>query len=57
MWQSAAIVGAVLLVIALVMLMSGRKKVSAANLTPTKTIDSLKEDQAWASQQIKSVGK
>jgi uncharacterized membrane protein YqjE len=57
MWQSAALVGAALLIIALILLMSGRSKVSAANLTPTKTIDSLKEDQEWASQQIKSVGK
>jgi uncharacterized membrane protein YqjE len=57
MWQSAAIVGAGLLIIALILLMSGRSKVSSANLTPTKTIDSLKEDQEWASQQIKSVGK
>ena len=57
MWQSAALVGAALLVIALILLMSGRSKVSAANLTPTKTIESLKEDQEWASQQIKSVGK
>lgn len=57
MWQSAALVGAVLLVIAIILLTTGRKKLSTANLTPTKTIDSLKEDQAWASQQIKSVGK
>jgi uncharacterized membrane protein YqjE len=57
MWQSAAIVGAALLIIALILLMSGRSKVSSANLTPTRTIDSLKEDQEWASQQIKSVGK
>jgi len=57
MWQSAALVGAVLLVIAIILLMVGRSKLSKASLTPTQTIDSLKEDQAWASQQIKSVGK
>jgi uncharacterized membrane protein YqjE len=57
MWQSAALVGAALLLIAVILLLAGRSKVSAANLTPTQTIDSLKEDQAWASQQIKSVGK
>jgi len=57
MWQSAAIVGAGLLIIALILLMVGRSKVSSASLTPTQTIDSLKEDQEWASQQIKSVGK
>jgi hypothetical protein len=57
MWQSAAIVGAGLLVIAIILLMAGRSKVSNVNLTPTETIDSLKEDQEWASQQIKSVGK
>jgi hypothetical protein len=37
--------------------MAGKNKVSSANLTPNQTIDSLKEDQQWASQQIKSVGK
>jgi uncharacterized membrane protein YqjE len=57
MWQSAALVGAGLLVIAIILLMVGKNKVSSANLTPNQTIDSLKEDQQWASQQIKSVGK
>jgi uncharacterized membrane protein YqjE len=57
MWQSAALVGAGLLVIAIILLMAGKNKVSSANLTPNQTIDSLKEDQQWASQQIKSVGK
>lgn len=57
MWLSAGIVGAALLVIAIILLMVGRSKLSASSMTPTQTIDSLKEDQAWASQQIKSVGK
>jgi len=57
MWQSAAIVGAGLLVIAIILAMVGKSKLSSANLKPTETIDSLKEDQEWASQQIKSVGK
>jgi hypothetical protein len=57
MWIAAAIVGAVLALIALVLAQSGRSRLSATNLTPDRTIDSLKEDQAWAKQQISSVKK
>ena len=57
MWISAGIVGLVLLIIGAILASAGKKKMSAASLKPTKSIDSLKEDQQWASQQIKSVGK
>ena len=57
MWLSAGIVGVALLIVAVILLMVGRSKLSAASMTPTETIDSLKEDQQWVSQQIKSVGK
>lgn len=57
MWLSAGIVGVVLLVIGIIAALMGKNTLSAANLKPEKTIDSLKEDQEWASRQIKSVAK
>jgi len=57
MWIAAGIVGVVLLLIGIVAAMAGKNTFSAANLKPTQTIDSLKEDQQWANRQIKSVKK
>jgi uncharacterized membrane protein YqjE len=57
MWIAAGIVGLALLLIGAIVVMAGKNKLSAASLKPTQTIDSLKEDQEWASQQIKSVRK
>ncbi len=57
MWLSAGIVAVALLLIAGILVMSGKKAMSAASLKPDETIDSLKEDQQWANQQIKSVRK
>jgi hypothetical protein len=50
-------VGLALLLIAGILVMSGKKAMSAASLKPTETMDSLKEDQEWANRQIKSVKK
>jgi len=55
MWISAGIVGVVLLIIAAVVAMSGKSTLSAANLKPQQTIDSMKENQEWASRQMQSV--
>ncbi len=57
MWISAGIVGLALLLIAGILVMSGKKAMSAASLKPTESIESLKEDQEWANRQIKSVKK
>ncbi|HVL24356.1 MAG TPA: phage holin family protein [Thermomicrobiales bacterium] len=57
MWIAAGVVGVVLLVIAAIVAMAGKNQMSAASLTPQQTIDSVKEDQQWASRQIKSVKK
>ncbi len=57
MWIAAGIVGLVLLLIGVIAAMVGKNTMSAANLKPQQTIDSLKEDQQWANQQIKSVKK
>jgi len=57
MWISAGIVGVVLLIIGIIAALAGKKTLSAASMKPDKTIESLKEDQEWASRQIKSVTK
>jgi uncharacterized membrane protein YqjE len=57
MWLAAGIVGLALVIIAAVVAMTGKNQMSAANLKPQQTIDSVKEDQEWASHQIKSVKK
>lgn len=51
-WLSALIVGAVVAVIGLVMLSSGRSKLKAANLEPTRTIETIKDDGRWARAQV-----
>jgi uncharacterized membrane protein YqjE len=55
MWLSAGIVGAVLAIIAAVMISAGRKKLSDSNFKPEQTIETLKEDREWAKQQMSSV--
>ena len=57
MWIAASIVGVLLIVVAAVLGMSGKKKLSATSLKPDQTIDSLKEDKQWAKAQISSVTK
>jgi VIT1/CCC1 family predicted Fe2+/Mn2+ transporter len=57
MWLSAGIVGVALLAIGGILALAGKNRIADASLTPTETIDSLKEDQQWANQQIKSVRK
>jgi uncharacterized membrane protein len=57
MWLAAGLVGLALVVIAAIVAMVGKNQMSAANLKPQQTIDSVKEDQQWASRQIKSVKK
>ncbi len=57
LWLSAGIVSLVLLAIAAMLALSGRKKLQASSLKPDQTIETLKEDQQWAKQQISSVKK
>ena len=54
-WIAAGIVALALLVIAGILAMAGKRQLSAANLTPEQTIETLKEDKEWASRQISSV--
>ena len=57
MWIAAGLVGLVLVIVAAILASSGRSKIQEANLKPEQAIDSLKEDQEWASRQMKSVKK
>ena len=54
-WLAAAIVGAALALIAVIAAMAGKKRLSATSLKPEQTVETLKEDQEWAKQQISSV--
>jgi hypothetical protein len=57
MWIAAAIVGVVLLLIGAILAMNAKSKLSAGGLAPDQTIDSVKETQEWAKQQINSATK
>jgi len=57
LWLGALIVAAALFLVAAILASVGRGRLSAASLKPEQTIDSLKEDQQWAKQQINSVKK
>ncbi|MDQ2682647.1 MAG: phage holin family protein [Chloroflexota bacterium] len=52
MWIAAGIVGLVLLAIGGIAFASGKSKLSATNLKPDQTIDSVKENTQWAKQQM-----
>ncbi len=52
---AARIVAVALLVVAAILAQSGRGTLRAANFKPEQTIETLKEDQEWAKQQINSV--
>ena len=54
-WLAAGIVAVALLLVAAILAMSGRNKLRAGNFKPEQTIETLKEDREWASQQINSV--
>ena len=54
-WQAFGLVGLATLLVAALVGMIGKGRMSGANLAPERTIDSLKEDKQWASQQIKSL--
>jgi uncharacterized membrane protein YqjE len=54
-WLAVGIVAVALLVLAAILALVGKNRLSAANLKPEQTIASLKEDQAWAKDQINSV--
>lgn len=50
-WLSALIVGGVVVVIGLIMVLKGRSNLQANNLTPDKTVESIKRDRDFVRKQ------
>ncbi|HZA91797.1 MAG TPA: phage holin family protein [Gemmatimonadales bacterium] len=51
-WLSALIVGLVVVAIGAFLVMRAREALKPANLAPRRTVETLKEDQEWAKEQI-----
>jgi hypothetical protein len=51
-WLAALIVGGVVTVIGLIMVMTGKKRVSASNFKPERTMDSLRKDKNAVERQM-----
>src|SRR5215210_5018186 len=47
-WVSALIVGLVVVAIGAILVLRARESLKPANLTPQQTVETLKEDAAWA---------
>jgi xanthine/uracil permease len=51
-WLSALVVGLVVVAIGAILVLRARESLKPANLAPQKTVETLKEDAAWAKEQI-----
>jgi hypothetical protein len=51
-WLSALVVGLVVVAIGAVLVLRARESLKPANLAPRRTVETLKEDQEWAKEQI-----
>jgi xanthine/uracil permease len=51
-WLSALVVGVVVVVIGAILVLRARESLNPANLAPRRTVETLKEDQEWAKEQI-----
>ena len=51
-WLSALVVGLVVVAIGAVLVLRARESLKPANLAPRRTLETLKEDQEWAKEQI-----
>jgi hypothetical protein len=51
-WLAALIVGLVVVAIGAVVLMMGKKRLSANNLQPKRTMETLRDDKRWARSQL-----
>lgn len=51
-WLAALIVGVVVLVIGAALLFFGKSRIAADALTPRRTLNSLREDEAWIRDQV-----
>jgi len=54
-WQALGLVGLIMLIIAAAAGITGKNRLGASAMTPERTVESLKEDKEWASQQVKSI--
>jgi uncharacterized membrane protein YqjE len=54
-WLAAGIVGLALAITGAILGLLGKDQLSTANLKPEQTIESLKEDKAWAQEQIEDI--
>jgi hypothetical protein len=52
-WLAFVVVAVVVGVIAAVLVQQGRTRLQRADLTPRETIETLKDDAAWAKEQVK----
>lgn len=52
-WLAALIVGGVVALIGLFMVVSGKNRLSAENLQPKRTIETLQDDKQWAKSQLR----
>jgi uncharacterized membrane protein YqjE len=52
-WLAALIVGLVVVGVGVALLARGRSALQLANLAPSRTVETLKEDQEWAKEQIR----
>jgi len=51
-WAAALIVGVVVAIAAAVMIMSALSALKSTDLTPTQTVDTIKEDAKWLKDQV-----
>jgi len=51
-WLSALVVGLVVVALGAVLVLRARESLKPANLAPRRTVETLKEDQQWAKEQI-----
>ena len=51
-WLSALVVGLVVVALGAILVLRARESLKPANLAPRRTLESLKEDQEWAKEQI-----
>ena len=51
-WVSALVVGLAVVAIGAILVLRARESLKPANLAPRRTVETLKEDQEWAKEQI-----
>lgn len=52
-WLAAVVVGAVIVVIGIVLMLIGRSRLNTEKLKPTRTLRTLREDEAWLKERLR----